>query len=278
MTHMRFLSCVVLVVVVLAGMAGCTTFQTSSDVVSAVYRPDQAFPEFMPMWREGWKWTDENGDKVRYAYEGMPLGGYLFAYFRNASSEPLKVEDVLLDDVSLVQGIAWERAAKTPGMDKVVAHLAFSKLPQEQIDRLNAAGEPVWWKVEPTVIPPGGMGELTIRLRRDPKRDLLPVSIPAGDGTMLKTVVKVARRQPRFFSISFSPGLDEVSAYLRHPSGRGVAPARILVDGRDVTDRCTIAADDAIDTVAVTIDLETPFPESSYHFFQADYPDGSIAA
>ena len=255
-------------------LPGCTV---PAGTATAVYRPDTPFPAFAPLWREGWQWTDENGDRVRYAYEGMPLGGYLFAYFHNTGKDQLEVKDVLIDGVSLGEGVAFDSKPEVPGREVSIASLKFSKLPKEQLARLEAAGEPVWWKVEPTVIPPGGMGELTVRLRRDPKEPTIRLSVPAGDGKMQDVVMQVAKRQPRFYSINFPPKLDEVYAYLRHPSGKGLAPSRVLVDDRDVTGRATILADEAIDTVPVTIKLDEPFKEGSYHFFAAEYADGSIA-
>jgi len=245
--------------------------------VRAVYQPDVRFPEFMPLWREGWNWKDQTGQKVRYAYEGMPLGGYLFAYFRNEGDRPLEVTDVLIDGVSLAKGVAFEKDVKVTGTDAVVASLQFSKLPAEQIERLVAAGEPVWWKVEPTFIPPGGRGELTVRLRRDPKPGTLRLSLPDGKGGMVETTVHVREPQARFFGINFSPKLDRVVAYLRHPSGKGVAPARVYLDGRDVTSRCTVAADPAIETVCVLVDLAAPLTEGRYYSFRAEFADGRWA-
>ena len=249
----------------------------ADNAVTAVYRPDIQYPQFMPLWREGWQWTDENGDRVRYAYDGMPLGGYLFAYFRNTGKDPLEVKDVLVQEVSLAEGVAFNSTPKVPGLEVAVASLQFSKLPKDQINKLEAAGEPVWWKVEPTTVPPGGLCELTVRLRRDPQVKTIKVSVPTGDGNMQDTVLQVDKRRPRFFSINFSSKLDAVHAYLRHPSGKGVAPTRVLVDGVDVTGHCSMAADEAIDTVPVIIRLQQPFKEGTYHFFTAEYADGSIA-
>ena len=61
----------------------------ASDAVQAVYRPDVRFAEFSPLWREGWSWMEESGERVRYGGPTMPLGGYLYACFRNSSSKPV---------------------------------------------------------------------------------------------------------------------------------------------------------------------------------------------
>ncbi|HOW70025.1 MAG TPA: hypothetical protein PKY77_05430 [Phycisphaerae bacterium] len=245
-----------------------------SGFVAGSYQPDTVYPEFMPLWREGWKWTDENGEKVRYAYEGMPLGGYLFVQLRNTGETPLAVNDVLLDGVSLAQGIAPERALRNEPDEVYPSSLQFSKLPASEVGRLVAVGEPVWWKAEPADIAPGGLGQITVRLRRDPRVDSIPVRVPAA-GT--QGSVQSAPRQPRFFSIGFSSELDRIFAYVRHPSGRGVAPARVLMDDADITARCVVAADPAVNTVPIVIPLGQPLKEGTYHVFQAVYADGSSA-
>ncbi len=248
-----------------------------SRSVGGEYRADVPYPEFMPMWREGWSWTDENGEKIRYAHPDMPLGGYLFAIFRNSSDKMMVVEDVLLDGVSLAQAVAPEHKPKNHPDDKYPSSLQFSRLPKDQIDRLVAAGEPVWWKTEPMIVPPGGYGQVTVRLRRDPKVEVLTVSIPGLPETDARVAVPVKTKQPWFFSINFTPEFDAAYAYLRHPGGKGIAPRQILLDGQDVTSRCTIVADDAIDTVPVIINPASAFKKGTWYLFQAVYADGGIA-
>ena len=267
----------VLTFVVLAAVLPSAGWAAEAGPVGGEYRADVAFPEFMPMWREGWSWEDENGERMRYAYDGMPLGGYVFACFHNGTGQPLEVKDVLLQGVSLDQAVAPEHKPKGQPDDKYASSLKFSKLPKEQLDKLTAAGEPVWWKVEPMVVPAGGYGQVTIRLRRDPKVQSLTVAVPSLPEADGKVAISVARKQPRFFSINFTPEFDAVYAYLRHPSGKGVGPVRILVDGQDVTGRCTILADEAVDTVPVIIKPAAPFKEGTWHLFQAVYADGGTA-
>jgi len=267
-----------LLAVWLAMIAGGTASAAEAPPgVGGEYRADVSFPEFMPMWREGWAWKDENGERVRYAHDGMPLGGYVFACFRNGGNGALAVSDVLLEGVSLAQGIAPEHEPTGKGDDKYPSSLRFSKLPAEQIDKLVAAGEPVWWKVEPMVVPPGGYGQVTIRLRRQPRAETLTVAVPSLAERDGKIEIRVAERRPQFFSINFSPDFAAAYAYLRHPSGTGVRPRRVLVDGRDVTERCTIVADEAVDTVPVIIRPASAFKEGTWYSFEAVYADGAPA-
>jgi len=263
-----------LVAVVLTGVGSAPA---ADGEVRAAYHADVHYERFMPLWREGWPWVDEQGQRVRYAYEGMELGGFLLAYFRNTGNAPLEVTDFQLEGVSVAEGLAFNTDKEVNGQDVAIASLQFSKLPAEQIARLEAAGEPVWWKVKPTAIPPGGWGELIVRLRRDPKVEQVALTLPDGRGGTTQTSIPTRQAQARFFAVNFAEGLDRVDAYLRHPSGRGVAPSRILLDGRDVTSHCTIVADPALDTAYVRMDLAEPLTEGQYYVFGADYPDGHWA-
>ncbi len=261
--------------VVLTGINAVPTAMGSE--VRAVYQADVRYDEFMPLWREGWPWFDEQGQRVRYAYEGMELGGFLLAYFRNTGDSPLEVKDFHLDGVSVVEGVAYNTDEEVTGRDVAIASLQFSDLPADQIARLEAAGEPVWWKVKPTVIPPGGWGELIVRLRRDPKADHVTLTLPDGRDGTTQTRVDTNQAQARFFTVNFREGLERIDAYLRHPSGRGIAPNRILLDGQDITSRCTIIADPQLETVYVRMDLAEPLTEGQYYVFGAEYPDGHWA-
>ena len=255
------------------GAVATTGFAESSDFVAAVYRPDTPFPEYMPLWREGWKWLDANGQRVSHAYEGMPLGGYLQVYVGYTGKKPLEIRDVLLNGVSLTQAIVREE--KTRG-SKYASSVLFSKLPQDQVDRLMSAGEPVWWKVDPQPVPAGGMAEVTIRLRRKPRVKALKVALVAN-GPTLRGTVAVDQAQPRVRSISFSPKMDKAYLYVRHPDGGGVRPSRILVDGKDMTSRALVRADQNVDTAVVVVTLPASTREPRFHCFQAVYPDGSAA-
>ena len=79
----------------------------SVQIVGCVHRADKQFPEYMPVWQEGWPPTDENGEKLRYASDTMPKGAYLHVYFRNLGTEPTQVRDLLLDGVSLTEAVVF---------------------------------------------------------------------------------------------------------------------------------------------------------------------------
>ena len=263
------------------------------EVTGSAYRADTPFPQFLHLWSENWALKGKDGEPVQYASASMPLGACLHVYIHNSTSNVLQVTDVKLQGVGLDQAIAFsdrQAARRWP------ASIHFSKLPQPDIDRLVAAGEPVWWKVEPPSLPPGGFAGVTIRLRRQPKT---AVTVEAVANEQKWTAGIALTNNPRFMGISFSPALDTAYCYVQHPQqadaqGRDVSPkrpppdtggrlgevslpVRVLLDGVDVTARTSIAADRAVSVAPLVIRLARPLAKGSFHCFQAAYGDGSQA-
>lgn len=243
-------------------------------VTGAVYHADTPFPEFMRLWQEGWSLKDANGDKVIYARPDMPLGGYAFVYFRNTGIDPVRVTDLTLEGIKLSEGIGVTETPESPE-DKFGASVLLSKLPKEQIERLKSAGQPVWWKQEPGVVPSGGMGQIVIRMKRNPVLERLTFGLVTSKGTV-ETQVSTRTIQPRFATISFSPDLKTVYLYARHPKP-GARPTKVFLDGKDVTGSSRIAADRTLDVSPIVVKLSKPLVWMSYHDLRAVYPDGSAA-
>lgn len=244
------------------------------EIISAVHRADKQFPEYMPVWQEGWSAKDESGEKIRYASDSMPKGGYLHVYFRNTGSEPTQVRDLLLDGVSLTEAIAFTNVDSFGEIPAASIH--WSKLPKSQIDKAVAAGEPVWWKIEPTSVEPRAYGEVIVRLRRTPKLKSIPVKlITALDSASASA--PVGKPGPQSVDISFSEGLDSATLYAFDPAKTGLPPKKVLVDGKDVTKQCVMASDKSCGISPITVSLPKPLEISTYHCLEAIYPNGSRA-
>ncbi|MHC4442873.1 MAG: hypothetical protein ACYTF1_08530 [Planctomycetota bacterium] len=249
------------------------SFAATSEIVGAFYRSDTPFPEFLPLWYEGWSEKGPDNEPLQYAQKDMPLGGYIHLYLQNTSNQPLEVTDVLFEGVSLKEGISFSKDVRA-GLHPAGIH--FSKLPKAQVKQLTKAGEPVWWKADPTIVEPGKMAEVVIRLRQDPQTETVQVGVRAGNAAPNRRVF-VKEVQPRIVGIGFSPKLEEVFLYLRHPKGGDMIPTTILIDGKNMTARSTNGVDKLIETVPVVIRLKNAFDKGSFHYFQAIYPDGSVA-
>lgn len=263
-----------LLILIVTGYAFAAATPTATVTKTTYYFPDKPFPQFIGMWNEGWSLKDEKGEQLIYAKENMPLGGYVFIYFRNTSKEDLKITDLTMQGVKLSQALEVSNYQKQPS-DKFIASLHLSQLPKEKIDMLKEAGAPVWWKPEPMLVPAGSLGEIVVRLRRAPKVDKLNFGI-IGDKATISAVVDVKSESPRFATIAFNPALDTVYMYVRHPKGAMQRPKNVYMDGRDVTSMARIAPYN-IDTVPIVLKLKQPLPLMSYHQFGVRYSDGSQA-
>jgi hypothetical protein len=243
----------------------------AAEVIGSAYRADTPFPQFLHLWSEGWSLKDQNGEPLQYASTNMPLGAYVHLYIRNASAKTNAVTDVKFEGVSLTEAIAFSDH-QTAGLWPASLH--FSKLPKADLDRLIAAGEPVWWKVEPSSLPPGGFAEVTVRLRRQFKT-AATLKVLGNEATWTARVVPADT--PRYTGISFSASLDTVYGYVQHPQRPDATPVKVWLDGQDITARTTMAADRAVNVMPLLIHPGQPLQKGSFHCFQAIYDDGSMA-
>ncbi len=245
-----------------------------AEVVHTVYRADQPFQQFLPLWHEGFEETGPDGKKVVRAKRQVPLGGYIHVYVKNTGGQPLVVKDVQLEGISLAEAVRLSEDLKA-GVHP--ASVRIAKIPKPKIERLLQLGEPVWWKVDPDEVAAGGFAAVTIRLRRDPLVDSVSVAVVCGEAT-LPTRVEVGKPQPYLAGVSFAMDFSDVITYVRAPGGRGLAPSRLLLDGQDVTGQSSILSDPSLDTTVISTKLTEPVDRGSYHYFQADFADGSRAA
>lgn len=258
----------------LALACGVSTVSAAGlEVVGTAYRPDVPFPRFLTLWAENWALRDANGEPLQYPGKDAPGGGYLHIYLRNSSNRPVEITDLALESVSLTEAIAFLPERQVSGMSP--ASIRFSKLPEAEIKRLISAGEPVWWKADPWLVPPEGAAEVALRLRRAAPTPAANLAVLAG-GDRIDVKVPTTRPSPRFAGISFSPDLQGACLHVRHTS-RDARPERVLVDGVDVTARSQILHDPALDVAVIAATFEQPAQRGSFHLFQVAYSDGSAA-
>lgn len=250
-----------------------TAAAAGPELLGTYCRTDQPFPEFTRFWSEGAPSEDgpANPD-VQAAPRSVSPGCSLHVFVRNAESQPLRIDDVLLQGISLKKAIAFSEQRK----NRKPASIFFARLSDAERRTLIAAGEPVWYRVDPQPLAPGQIGEVTVRLRGVPKAADVRMELEHTDRTVPVTVA-VQSGSPRLEGVSFSPDLREVFVYLTHPKTRGQAPARILFDGQDVTRSARIGVDARIDVVPVVIRLAKAPPAGSFHCLEATYPDGTAA-
>jgi hypothetical protein len=236
------------------------------QVLAAQYRADVPFPEFEALWRKATVSAGPNS-------EAASTGGSIHVYLSNTNAHPVVIEDVLLEGISLTQGIA-ETTQRKFKKHLYASSIYFSKLTQPERQRLIDAGEPIWWRVVPKAVEPGAVSEMLIRLRREPPGSALNCRLKLADSAPLEVVVPPANVTDRCADVCFSPGLDMAWLYF-NGQGKGRVPSQILLDGRDVTDVCRIGMDPQLSLVPVALRPAKAFAPSSLHCFQGKFADGA---
>jgi len=242
-------------------------------ILGAYYRADQPFGHFSRFWHEGWNLPEDQDEDSKNATRQESLGGSIHIFIKNNDSQTLDINDVLLQGISLKESIVFsdQRKKRKP------ASIYFGNLTKNRINQLISAGEPVWWRIDPQKIEPGGCGEVLIRLRQKPESSVNQIGLVYQNDTM-DISVPIQDSYPRVTGVSFSNNLDMVYLYFRHPDGGGYGPSQIFMNGQDVTSQATIRHDSRIDTAVAFVQLQKKLKAGSFHCFQGKYDDGVIAS
>lgn len=255
-------------------LVSCAPSLAAVEVLASHYRPDRPFPEFMPLWTESWSLKDAAGETVQYAQRSVVLGGSLHVFLRNGGQEPVAIRDVLLADISLTRAIAFSEQTRRGGLHP--ASIYFADLSDAERNALIEAGEPVWWRVQPSEVARNGSAEVVVRLRRRPQTEAVSLGIVAQADT-IEVSVPVEGHGRRLEGVRFSPELDRAYLYVHSPS-RGEAPGRVEMDGLDFTDTWRVGHDPDLDLTVIEVGLNRPLERGSFHTFQAIYGEGSVVS
>ncbi|MDH7602450.1 MAG: hypothetical protein QHI38_09935 [Armatimonadota bacterium] len=239
-------------------------------VFAAHYYPDTPFPEFRNLWHEGFALAQGQ----EYTPDTDAAGGYIFVHLQNLGTAAVTIVDVTVEGIKLSEGLGRTNDAN----GELYGHsVAVSKIPDSAKQKLRDAGEPVWWKAEPRIVPPKGLGQIVIRLRRPPKIETVKIQILAQSSNVSCSVPMFAwKHNPRFSGVYFTPQLDTIYAYITRPRG-AVKPNRIFLDGKDITALSIIGVDPGTDTIPVVIRLPKQLDLMSYHCLRVTFPDATTA-
>ena len=254
--HSRLL---VLMTLLLGGMA----FTAPGDpltVLGVKYQQDDPLSEYQCLWHDA-NYPASCGTEV--------VGANVHVYLRNDSASPVTIDDVTLAGFNLKKVLRSKIQGSHPPMRSI--YFFWNNPPPE----ILKAGEPVWFKADPARILPGGVAQVVVRLRFVPVTRPVSIGVVTSAGTVSASV-PVDPDPPRLASVGFSPDLTQV--YLHWRRAGGAAPARILLDGEDVTSRAVTVDDPALEFGASVLHLPEPLAPMSYHLFQGVYADGRVAS
>lgn len=265
---------IVLVIAALRGPAGAAD---SIKLLSASVEADRAFPSLSRFVIGGWLLRDEFGLAPPYAEEIKP-GAYVQGYVLNSGSQPAQVTAVLLDGIDLAKHIVPDQIDRG-GIQAASYHLNKpERTPKDVAARLDEMGEPLWYQVRPNPVPPGGVAEVTVRLRRVPAAKSLSVGVTTAGGASQKASASpAAAPRLRIASVNFDKAIGRIYLYLRHEDGKEFRLKTLQLDGVPVS----LPAGAWLDSQSAFLPVEAPLPKAweygSFHYVAATAEDGSIA-
>ncbi len=266
-------SCCAVATALAASFMAPAAVLAETDLLDACYRADQPFPRFYRFWHEPLNLPDDPDAGAGQYADKHVLGGSVHVFVRNTGSRSLAIEDILLEGVSLKRGLAFSDQR----IKRKFASIHFADLPEAELNRLVAAGEPVWWKTDPQQIAPGGSGEVMVRLRQRPPVETLRLALKHAGG-MKDLAIPIRDAHPRMSGISFAADRGRAYLYSQGPGEAGGVPARIIMDGEDITRAATIAHDPAVGQAVAVVRFAKPLAPGSFHCFQVVYEDRLTAS
>jgi len=252
----------ILLVVLLSSMF-YTTANAAVTLLGVQYKPDQAFPEHECFWN--------HSQLPGPCGPSSPLGSSIHVFLHNTGSSSVTVQDVVFVGFSLKQVLALHYQVEK----RQPASIWLADLTSEQLQTLLDAGEPVWYKINPATITPGGTAQVVVRLRQAPQVSSLSIDTIHSEGTT-SAVVPVQPDQPTLAGASFSSDLTKAYLYWRRVP-EGSIPSTIMLDGNNVTTGTTTVSDPTVNLAASVVQLSQPLSPGSFHVFQGIYGDGKTA-
>jgi hypothetical protein len=255
----RRLNCIVMAS--FAGIVGTGAAGGAVTVIGVQYQPDQFFPEDNCLWHDR---------QYPGPCSGSLTGQVVKVFLKNTGSSAITVNDATLAGRSL----------NTVLKEKVVSEINkprsiyYANLSSTELQALVNAGEPVWWKADPPTVPPGGVGQMVLRLRYLPVTQPIAVGVLTSGGNVA-TNIAVDFNAPRLASVGFAP--DRRRVYLHWRRAGGAAPVAVFMDGDDVTGSATTVSDPALNFGVTVLSFDTPLANMSFHSYQGVFADGKRA-
>ncbi len=204
---------------------------------------------------ENWRW---------------PPGGHYLIVIRNTGKTPMEVADILLDGVSVIDGLKTQGELKSTS----IWHGEDLAEPSAPIQKLAEAGEPIWYKIRPSSIPPGELGFVLMRTRVAPTRPI-EVEITDNRGATCTAVAKPEKPMARIAYAGFGANCDQIVVFARKLTTEDLTLDRVYLDEVDITAQCRFATQDFWNDLGIlTVALETPLVEGSHHLLRLTTKQG----
>ena len=141
-------------------------------------------------------------------------------YLKNTGSSSVAISDVTLAGYSLATVIKMNTSSAYHSSSSIYYYWGSPPGPPQDI---LDAGEPVWFKGDPSTIPAGGVAQAIVRLRHVPVTATVTVGVVTSGGTVT-TNITVDATAPQLANMGFSSDLTKVYLHWRRIGGAAPAP------------------------------------------------------
>jgi hypothetical protein len=193
-----------------------------------------------------YRWFEGAKDLQSFFTDGYLAAGYLYLYVRNDTP-----------------------AART------ATEFALNGRPLEE---LRQELQVIWWRLLPTPLPPGRVGEVMIRLR-SPLTETARVRVGFDDGSSVEATVAPQPPPLRIETVGFTAARDQAFLVVERLRNVPLQLARMWLDGKEVTARCRFLDPTFATGVApLLLSLGKPLEYGSYHTYRVATTEGMAVA
>lgn len=193
----------------------------------AYYAPDRGTP---------YEWFEGAKDIQAYFKEDYRAAGYIYLYVRNNGDAAITATEFLLNGHPCAQLREEEQSV-------------------------------IWWRLLPNPVPPGRVGEVTIRLR-NPLTRPAQVTVRFDDGQTVSQRVTPGPPAIRIETVGFDEQMRSPFLVVERLTEIPVKLTRVLLDGEDVTAAAKLLDPDFVSgTCPITLKLAEPLEYGSYHVY-----------
>jgi len=158
--------------------------------------------------------------------------------------------------------------------DRPLAPAGFS-LNGTPLDDLRTQFSVIWWRLLPTPLPPGAVGEIAVRLR-DPLTETASLTVTFEGGEAIESTITPSPPPVRIETVGFTQAMDRVFVVVDAIDRKPHRLKRLLIDGRAVEARL-LDPGFASGVSPIWVRLPKPLQEGSYHTYSAEVDDLQVA-
>jgi hypothetical protein len=200
----------------------------------ACYAPDRGTP---------YAWFEGARDIQSYFRDDYRAAGCVYLYVRNAGNAPLEAVEFLLDGRPCAELREREQSV-------------------------------IWWRLLPNPLPPGGLGEVAIRLRNALVQPV-EVTVRFRGGHSLAHHVRPDPAPLRIETVGFDERMSAPFLVAERLADTPMRLGRVFLDGRDVTQQAELLdAEFSTGICPVQLRLREALEYGSYHIYTVETESG----